>query len=222
MEKTILTASLLTLLIKGLVIGIGVSAPVGPVATLCVRRSLVFGLRLGLFTGAGAVMADLIYAVLARLGSAVLASWVLEYGFWLRLVGGAVMLGMAWVTWRTPNASLVTEPEATSPRSAFLSAFLITALNPFTLVGFTAIFAAMGGAAMGEIPPRHAWLAHAISLGGILLGCVLWWGLLALGAHGLRRHIDGERLNLLRYGASSLLLIFGLFALVTGALRLNF
>ena len=45
-------------LIKGLVIGLAIAAPVGPIGVLCIRRTLSDGRLVGLFTGMGAAAAD--------------------------------------------------------------------------------------------------------------------------------------------------------------------
>ncbi|MCX8507212.1 MAG: LysE family transporter [Alphaproteobacteria bacterium] len=202
--------------IKGLVIGIAVSAPVGPVASLCVRRSLEQGLRAGLLTGMGAVAADMIFALLASLGSAVLFPLVTHYGFWLRLGGGMVMLGMFAVTWRKPPPEPKPTPNWRDQSTEFLSAFAITLSNPFTILGFTAIFAAMGG-----MDAEHLAIDRAMNLLGIGTGCVLWWGGLAIASRALRHHMDQNHLKILRHIASFLLLIFGVAAIVTSLLGLD-
>ena len=207
---------LIILWIKGLVIGIAVSAPVGPVASLCVRRSLEQGLRAGLLTGMGAVAADMIFALLASLGSAVLFPLVTHYGFWLRLGGGIVMLAMFFVTWRKPPPEPKLTPHWRDHSTAFLSAFAITLSNPFTILGFTAIFAAVG-AMDGE----HYALNRAVNLAGIGMGCVLWWGGLAISSRALRHHMGQHQLKILRHIASFLLLIFGVAAIVTSLLGLD-
>ena len=51
----------MSLLLKGFAIGLAISAPVGPIGLLCIRRSMVDGRLAGLFTGFGAATADAIY-----------------------------------------------------------------------------------------------------------------------------------------------------------------
>ena len=45
-------------LLKGVIIGFSIAAPVGPIGVLCIRRSLAFGRPMGLATGLGAATAD--------------------------------------------------------------------------------------------------------------------------------------------------------------------
>jgi len=56
-------------LLKGIVIGFSIAAPVGPIGVLCIRRSLAEGRLVGLATGLGAATADAIYGCLAGFGS---------------------------------------------------------------------------------------------------------------------------------------------------------
>lgn len=45
-------------ILKGLVIGFSIAAPVGPIGVLCIRRSLAEGRQVGLATGLGAATAE--------------------------------------------------------------------------------------------------------------------------------------------------------------------
>ena len=52
--------------IKGLVIGLAIAAPVGPIGVLCIRRTLADGRLVGLLTGMGAATADGVYGAPSR------------------------------------------------------------------------------------------------------------------------------------------------------------
>lgn len=57
-------ASPLLLIIKGLMVGIIASAPMGPVGILCIQRTIQKGRTYGIVTGAGAALSDIIYALI--------------------------------------------------------------------------------------------------------------------------------------------------------------
>lgn len=59
---------LLELILKGLLIGIIASAPMGPVGILCIQRTLNKGRWYGFVTGVGAAASDIIYALITGLG----------------------------------------------------------------------------------------------------------------------------------------------------------
>ena len=58
----------LDIIIKGMIIGIVCSAPMGPVGILCVQRTLNKGRWFGFVTGLGATLSDIIYALLTGFG----------------------------------------------------------------------------------------------------------------------------------------------------------
>ena len=59
---------ILALILKGVLIGIIASAPMGPVGVLCIQRTLNKGRWYGFVTGIGAAVSDIIYALLSGLG----------------------------------------------------------------------------------------------------------------------------------------------------------
>lgn len=63
-------------IIRGLAIGILVSAPMGPIGILCIQRTLNKGRWSGFVTGLGAALSDLIYALLTGLGMSIVIDFI--------------------------------------------------------------------------------------------------------------------------------------------------
>lgn len=59
--------TILDLLVKGFVIGVVVSAPLGPVGVLCIQRTLNKGRWFGFVTGLGAALSDIGYSLITGL-----------------------------------------------------------------------------------------------------------------------------------------------------------
>lgn len=78
----------ISLLLKGLVIGFSIAAPVGPIGVLCIRRTLVQGRLYGFISGLGAASADAIYGAIAGFGLTFISNFLVEQQTWLRLIGG--------------------------------------------------------------------------------------------------------------------------------------
>ena len=76
---------------KGIIIGILVSAPMGPVGMLCVQRTLNKGRLHGLVTGLGATLSDIVYAILTCLGMGVVVNFVEANQAPLQLLGSIVL-----------------------------------------------------------------------------------------------------------------------------------
>lgn len=76
----------LDFLLKGIILGFSIAAPVGPIGVLCIRKTLQFGRLSGLFSGFGAAFADFIYAVIAAFGLTVISNFLLAGQFWFHLI----------------------------------------------------------------------------------------------------------------------------------------
>jgi threonine/homoserine/homoserine lactone efflux protein len=172
-----------TLLVRGLILGFSIAAPVGPIGVLCIRRTLVEGRRAGLATGLGAATADALYGMVAALGLTVVAEFLVAQQMWLRWVGGAFLCYLGVRTLLAAAAScdvvapegLVRTGEMAGGR-AYLSALGLTLTNPMTVLAFAAIFAGAGLAGAGGAPAGAAAL-----VAGTFLGSAAWWVLLTTG-----------------------------------------
>src|SRR6185369_560193 len=132
-------------LLKGLVIGFSIAAPVGPIGLLCIRRSLTNGRVAGFVSGLGAATADALYGVVAALGLTAITSALLAHQSWLQLGGGGFLVYLGVTTLRA--APPAAAPRATAPtnlRSAYFSVLVLTLTNPMTILSFLGIFAGLG------------------------------------------------------------------------------
>ena len=89
--------------LKGILIGIVASAPMGPVGVLCVQRTLNKGRAYGLVTGAGAAFSDLLYALVTGYGLSFLYDIIHNESalYWMQLLGATIMFIFGVHTFRT-------------------------------------------------------------------------------------------------------------------------
>src|SRR4030067_706528 len=78
-------------LLRGLIIGFSIAAPVGPIGVLCIRRTLAKGKSSGLISGLGAATADAIYGSIAGFGLTFISNFLISQHVWLRLIGGGFL-----------------------------------------------------------------------------------------------------------------------------------
>ncbi len=200
---------------KGIIIGIVIALPVGPVGMLCVRRTLFEGVSYGLASGVGAACADAIFGIVAGFGLSVLRDWILSWEDWLGAAGGIYLIyaGLrALAATRTAG-----EPEPLAGErlfGAFASAFLLTITNPVTVLSFAAIFAKVG------IDPAASFSGIAVLVAGIFTGSALWWLGLALGIAPVRRHAGRNVLRWVNRVSGAILLVSGLALLAAAGLGL--
>ena len=177
--------------VKGLIIGFALAAPVGPIAALCVQRTMNRGLRAGLVSGLGSATADLIYGTAAAFGASFIHDFFIEHGDWLQRVGGAilVLLGVRLFLTRPRREDPAIPGKGTRHFGDFISTFLLTFTNPMTFFAFTAIFATMG---LGVSRKESILTAELIA--GLSAGALLWWTVLVLFVHAFRHRFTYEKL----------------------------
>lgn len=85
---------LMELALKGILIGIIASAPMGPVGVLTIQRTMNKGRWYGMVTGLGAAVSDLIYALITGLGMSFVMDLITspQNKFWLQLLGSLMLL----------------------------------------------------------------------------------------------------------------------------------
>ena len=86
--------NIIDLILKGILIGIIASAPMGPVGVLCVQRTLNKGRWYGFITGVGAAFSDFIYALLTGLGMSFMLDFISNpsYKFLIQLSSSIILL----------------------------------------------------------------------------------------------------------------------------------
>lgn len=176
--------------IKGLIIGITVAVPVGPIGLLCVNRALSGGPAYGLFSGLGVATADAISAGIAVLGLTLVSSILISQQVWLRLIGGVFLCYLGLRTFLVRPAEQATSTKENGLVGAYASTFFLTLTSPVTILSFVAIYAGWGVESLSG-----DYLSAALLTAGIFVGSALWWIVLsvALRTHGTKINSSGLR-----------------------------
>ncbi|MEE6451311.1 LysE family transporter [Gottfriedia acidiceleris] len=102
------------LLIKSFILGLSVSAPVGPIGLLCVQRILSRGKIAGFMTGLCASSTNLFYASIAAFGFSIVSSFLNEQEFVLRIVGAIFLVCLGVKTFLKKPAKTASNMEGES------------------------------------------------------------------------------------------------------------
>src|SRR4030067_3210921 len=115
-------------LLRGLIIGFSIAAPVGPSGVLCIRRTLTVGRASGLISGLGAATADAIYGSIAGFGLTFISSILIRQQVWLRLIGGLFLCYLGLKTFLSRPSEPAASPKAkvNDLLSAYASTFFLT------------------------------------------------------------------------------------------------
>ena len=127
---------------KGFIIGVIVSAPLGPVGVLCIQRTLNKGRWYGFVTGIGASLSDIAYALLTGYGMSFVFDYVNKNIFYLQLFGSILLLAFGIYTFRSNPVQSI-RPVSTNKGSYFhnfITAFAVTLSNPLIIFLFVGLF----------------------------------------------------------------------------------
>src|SRR5436190_10546083 len=96
----------LDLLLRGVLAGLAIAIPVGPVNVLCISRTITKGRLSGIVSGLGAATADTFYGGIAGFSISLVINFLIREKFWIRLVGGALLIAIGIVYWLKKPKSL--------------------------------------------------------------------------------------------------------------------
>ena len=203
---------LLELILKGIIIGIIASAPMGPVGILCIQRTLKKGRWYGFVTGIGAAFSDIIYALITGLGMSFVMDLITNptNKFWLQISGSVILMLFGVYCWRSNPTSHVhqsSQNKGSYSHNGF-TAFLLTFSNPLILLLFMASFAQFN-----FVIPNHAF---EMSFGyiGIFGGALMWWFGLTWLVDKIREKFDIDGISILNKIIGAVVVIFSLIVLV--------
>ena len=175
----------LWLLSKGLMAGLAIAVPVGPVNVLCASRTLRKGRLSGLISGFGAATADAFYGAIAGFSITFLIGFLEREEFWIRVFGGLLLMAIGVMYFRMPaRAANLPGEDTAAAGSDFSSTLLLTLTNPTTILSFLAVLAGLG---MGGHRP---WWLTFLLVAGIFCGSMLWWVTLVLMVNRFRDRFD--------------------------------
>ncbi|MFA6636541.1 MAG: LysE family transporter [Candidatus Omnitrophota bacterium] len=177
--------------LKGLIIGLLIAAPVGPIGILCVNRTLSGGRMAGFVSGLGAVTGDGFYAAVAAYGITVITSFLSANRLWLTLAGGVFLAIVGIRVMLTKVYFTEDETKQKNLAEYYVSAVLVTLSNPVTVVIFGAVFAILG---LGH--EDAGLLAPTAMVLGVIAGAALCWFLLSWAVNALRSRFSFSALEI--------------------------
>lgn len=201
-------------LLYGLLIGFIIALPTGPVGLLCVRKTLIFGKKSGIFSVFGSVFADIFFSAAVVFGLTFILSFFEKYSLLLQIVGGILFM---YIAWRAQK--IIIDENAVTIKSKtfigdFFEIFALTFTSPTFIFTLSFIFSIFH---IGQIASHVA--DKLIFLVGITGGSLIWW----LGFVFITDYISKKRkvsLRVVNKISAYVMGIAGAFLFVLGAVRL--
>jgi len=219
LEQFVGQISIVEILLKGIIIGIIVSAPMGPVGVMCIRRTLNKGRWHGFMTGIGASVSDLVYATITALGMSFVFDFInnAHNMFVLQVVGSILLFFFGLHTFRTNPHSYRANPmdklgsyPVTKSKLAynFATGFALAISNPLVILMFVALFARMS-----FVLPELDFAERVAGYASIWMGAVVWWFAITWLVDKLGSRFDVRGIWLLNRVIGSAVMIFGILGI---------
>ena len=198
------------LLIQGILIGLVVAVPVGPLGLLCINRALMLGALCGLCSGLGVATADAIAAGIAALGITLISDFLADHQVLFRFIGGIFLCYLGYRIFRSEPVSRIPISSVNGLLSAFATTFFLTLSNPVTILSFIAIYAGW------HVPSlRGQYVAAATLTAGVFTGSTLWWVGLFLGLTAFHEKFDLRFLFWVHRVSGAVIATAGVFMLLS-------
>lgn len=211
--------------LKAIIVGICVSAPVGPLGVLCIQRTINKGKWHGVVTGLGATTSDIIYAFLVGFSMNIIVDFISAHQYVIQLIG-AIVIGffglhiyntkpqeMEIIRKRKQKGELRVEGSiAKNPTlyeailkndyfHDYISAFGLCFSNPLIIFLFIGLFAQF-----------HMFGTESVTLNMsciffIIVGAFLWWMTLTYIVCKFRKNFKEKGMVILNHITGGILII---------------
>lgn len=200
---------------KGILIGLSVSVPLGPIGMLCIQRTLNRGQKHGLVTGLGATTSDILYAIVTLFFLSYVIGFIEDHKFIIQLIGSVIIVFFGyWIFNTNPRAQprvSAGEKSDSSLWSDYFTSFALTLSNPLILFVLIALFSQMDFVSSANSPGKVIFAFFSIAL-----GATLWWFVLTGLASRFRHRFNLRGLKFINRLTGAAIMLIGIIgALIT-------
>jgi threonine/homoserine/homoserine lactone efflux protein len=203
------------LLVRGILVGLASSITVGPVAVLCIQRTLSKSRYSGFLSGLGVACADTMLAVIAYFFYALLKGQIEQYKDIISIVGGVFVVIVGIFIFFQKPAPQVRRNHTGSIGSwrDFVSMFGFTMANFVTVIPYIfAFFAMLGVEPHDGSRDMASIMSSFMVLAGFFIGAAAWWFVLTFIISLFRSRFQPQHMHLINRVAG---VIIGLLGVIT-------
>lgn len=206
--------SLAHILFAGFMIGVFISAPMGPIGMLVIQRTLNKGRAAAFFTGVGASLSDLIYCLLTGLGMSFVTDFIESNKDVLQIIGSLMLIIYAIYLFRANPSRALNKAHSDSPNTYwrdFATGFFFTFSNPLILFFIISLFARFN-----FMDTDHMFYHYILGYMGIVMGALSWWFVITYSVNKVRSHFNVRSLWIVNRVLAVLLMIMSLVGFISG------
>ncbi len=206
---------LVLMILRGLVIGVVISAPMGPVGIYCLQRTLDKGRLSGFYTGVGAAISDFIYCLLTGFGLSFIEDFINNHRSPIQFLGSVVLVFFGiWLMRKKPDGQIAADADhgAPSREGDILKGFALTFSNPLILFLIIGLFAQFNFVIEGM-----KFYHYVLGFIGIIGGALGWWWLVTHFVDKLRGHFTQRTMKRINMLIGIIILIFAAVGIFSSA-----
>lgn len=204
------------IIIKGLIIGLMASMPLGPIGVMCIQRTINKKFLSGFISGAGAASADLVFATIALFFFSFIEPYLENHLEIIKLIGGLIITAIGLSILLKKNVANLRQNRNGKRNfiKDFLSIFILTVTNPAYILVFLGLFSYFK---VGEI--NFTIFTHIIMLIGVFVGALLWWFILTTIVNSFRKRFTLKHIFYINRIAGVAISGLGIIAVISSILE---
>jgi threonine/homoserine/homoserine lactone efflux protein len=204
--------TVLEILLKGIILGLTVSMPLGPIGIIMINRTIKRGMLAGFFSGLGMASADTLLAFLAGIGFTVIVSFINKEMFIISLIAGLIIIGVGLKVFLSNPVKDMRNREMANKSlwRDFYSVFVLSISNPYTIFIFVAFFSGVhiNGNVRAELVPFFL-------IPGVFVGAISWWFFLSYFVSRFKKKIRLRLIVRINKIAGIVVIVIGVIVLLS-------
>jgi threonine/homoserine/homoserine lactone efflux protein len=204
------------IILKGIMIGLCISVPLGPIGMLTIQRTLNRGQRYGIATGLGATTSDLVYTIVTLFFLSFVLDFIEGHRFIIQLTGSLVVAAFGYYIYKS-NPSTQPKPNESAKHTLagdFLSSFALTFSNPLVLFVLIALFARFE-----FINSKTTLFVSIVGILSILAGALLWWNLLTFLVSRFKNKLNMRELKIINQITGIIIMLIGVVGFILSLIK---
>ncbi len=181
-----------SLFVQGIVIGLTLAVPVGPIALICIHRTVSDGRLHGILSGMGVATSDSFYAAITVLGLTFISGVIISQQYLFRFLAGIVLILVGIRIFMSVPLCVSIKTVHETYLKDYLSMVAIAIANPLTLIFFLIMLPGFG-----IVIDCTSFVSAAEFVAGVFFGSTVWWIILCGAIGSVRTHLGGETLRLI-------------------------
>lgn len=197
---------MLEIVIKGILIGLCISVPLGPIGMLCIQRTFNRGPKYGMITGLGATVSDLIYTIITLFFLSFVIDFIEIHKFAIQLTGSILVGVFGYYIFKS---NPMTQPKTNENKTHslfgdFMSAFGLTFSNPLILFVLIALFARFE-----FISTSTTLFVSICGIIAIMTGALIWWGFITYIITHFKNKLNMRELKIINQVTGIIIILIG-------------